>query len=93
MAKNINLKSIEINSFRGIKNYDLSFYDEDKNKYKSMIFCGANGTGKSSFAYAFEYLFTGKVESLKGSSNINHDKSILHKGDDIKIHIFLKRLR
>ena len=34
---------IEIRSFRGIKQYTLNF---DK---KSLVFCGANGTGKSSF--------------------------------------------
>ena len=28
MAKDIKLKSIEINSFRGIKNYDLTLYIE-----------------------------------------------------------------
>ena len=79
MTKDMKLKSIEINSFRGIKNYDLTFYDSEKNKYKSMIFCGANGTGKSSFVNAFEYLFTGKIQSLKGTSTINHDKSLIHR--------------
>ncbi|SDA57323.1 AAA family ATPase [Methanobrevibacter millerae] len=89
MTKDINLKSIEINSFRGIKNYDLNFYDPEKNKYKSMIFCGANGTGKSSFVNAFEYLFTGKIESLKGTSTINHDKSIIHR-DSLKDDLYVK---
>ena len=67
--------SIEIHSFRGIKQYDLNF---DK---KSLVFCGANGTGKSSFVNAIEFLFTGKVDSLSGMGDVDHEKSIIHMGD------------
>lgn len=66
---------IEIRSFRGIKQYTLNF---DK---KSLVFCGANGTGKSSFVNAIEYLFTGKVRSLSGMGDVDHDKSLIHMGD------------
>ena len=66
---------IEIRSFRGIKQYTLNF---DK---KSLVFCGANGTGKSSFVNAIEYLFTGKVGSLSGMGDVDHDKSLIHMGD------------
>ena len=67
--------NIEIRSFRGIKQYTLNF---DK---KSLVFCGANGTGKSSFVNAIEYLFTGKVGSLSGMGDVDHDKSLIHMGD------------
>lgn len=73
---NFNLKNIEIKSFRGIKNYNLQFND------KSLVLVGENGSGKSSIVNAFEFLFTGKVESLSGTQAINHDKSLVFLGDD-----------
>ena len=76
MSSPIKLNEIEIRSFRGIKNYKL----ETNNK--SLVFCGANGTGKSSFVNALEFLFTGKVKSLSGIGGLNHDQSIIHIGDD-----------
>lgn len=78
MAKTINFKDIEIKSFRGIKDYTL------ENNSKSIVFCGANGTGKSSFVNAYEFLFTGQIESLKGIGEVKHDKSIIHIGDKKK---------
>lgn len=75
MGESIKLSEIEIKSFRGIKNYTL----ETNNN--SIVFCGANGTGKSSFVNAFEFLFTGKVKSLSGIGGLSHDKSIIHIGD------------
>lgn len=75
MGEPIKLSEIEIRSFRGIRNYKL----ETNNN--SLVFCGANGTGKSSFVNAFEFLFTGIVKSLKGIGEVNHDKSIIHMGD------------
>ena len=83
MTNNFDLKSLEIKSFRGIKHFDLSFLDNN-NKNTSLVLCGANGSGKSSFANAFEYLFTGEVKSLKGTHDINHNKVIVHKGDENK---------
>ena len=75
MGEEIKLSDVEIKSFRGIKNYTL------KTNGNSIVFCGANGTGKSSFVNAFEFLFTGKVNSLSGIRGINHNKSIIHIGD------------
>ena len=62
---------IEIRSFRGIKQYTLNF---DK---KSLVFCGANGTGKSSFVNAIEYLFTGKVVEMSDSYSIESVAKVL----------------
>lgn len=76
MSEEINLKNIEIKSFRGIKNFNIDF-----NK-KSLVLVGENGSGKSSIVNAFEYLFTGKIESLSGKQAINHDKSLVHIGDN-----------
>lgn len=67
---------MEINSFRGIKHEDL------KLNTKSLILLGENGTGKSSITNAIEYLFTSQVASLKGSQDIDHDKSIRFFGDN-----------
>ena len=75
VSEEIKLTEVEIKSFRGIKNYTL------ETKGNSIVFCGANGTGKSSFVNAFEFLFTGKIKSLTGTRSIDHDKSIVHIGD------------
>lgn len=75
MSEEIKMTNVEIKSFRGIKNYTL------KTNGNSIVFCGANGTGKSSFVNAFEFLFTGKVKSLSGIRGLNHDNSIIHMGD------------
>ena len=58
MSQKFNLRTLEIKSFRGIKNYTINFDS------KSLVLVGENGSGKSSIVNAFEYLFTGKVESL-----------------------------
>lgn len=78
MGESIKLSEIEIKSFRGIKNYKL----ETNNN--SIVFCGANGTGKSSFVNAFEFLFTGEIKSLKASGVNPGNKSIIHIGDKKK---------
>ena len=75
MGEIFELKNMEIKSFRGIKNYTLDF---DK---KSLVLVGQNGSGKSSIVNAFEFLFTGKIDSLSGKQAIDHDKSIVHLGD------------
>ena len=76
MSEEIKLESIDIKSFRGIKNTHIEF------KNKSLVLVGENGSGKSSIINALEYLFTGRVETLKGKQSINHDNSIVHMGDD-----------
>lgn len=75
MVKQIKLDSIEIKSFRGIKNSNIDL------KERSLVLVGENGSGKSSIVNAFEYLFVGKVDSLSGKQAINHDTSIVHMGD------------
>ncbi|WP_295723205.1 ATP-binding protein [uncultured Methanobrevibacter sp.] len=70
------LHDIHIQSFRGIKDYYLDFED------KSLVLVGENGSGKSSIVNAFEFLFTGQVDSLKGTQAIKHDKSLVHLGDN-----------
>lgn len=76
MSEKFNIKNIDIKSFRGIKNYSYPFND------KSLVLVGENGSGKSSIVNAFEYLFTGKIDSLSGKQSINHDKSLVHIGDN-----------
>ncbi|WP_405268059.1 AAA family ATPase [Methanobrevibacter sp.] len=76
MVSEIKLKNIEIKSFRGIKNSSIDFNN------KSLVLVGENGSGKSSIVNAFEYLFTGKVDTLSGKQAINHTQSILHIGDE-----------
>lgn len=78
MGEPIKFNEIEVKSFRGIKNYKL------ETQGNSIVFCGANGTGKSSFVNALEFLFTGKVNNLTGVRGINHNNSILHIGDNKK---------
>lgn len=76
MVSEIKLKNIEIKSFRGIKNSSIDFNN------RSLVLVGENGSGKSSIVNAFEYLFTGKVDTLSGKQAINHTQSILHIGDE-----------
>ncbi|WP_296846676.1 DUF2813 domain-containing protein [uncultured Methanobrevibacter sp.] len=75
MSQKFNLRTLEIKSFRGIKNYTINFDS------KSLVLVGENGSGKSSIVNAFEYLFTGKVESLSGKQAIKHNDSLVHLGD------------
>lgn len=75
MSQKFKLKTLEIKSFRGIKNYKINFDS------KSLVLVGENGSGKSSIVNAFEYLFTGKVDSLSGKQAIKHDDSLVHLGD------------
>ena len=73
MVEELKFKSIEIKSFRGIKDLTLDLND------KSLVICGPNGTGKSSIAQAFEFLFTNDISAL---SSIRGKTHIIHKGDD-----------
>ena len=75
MGEKFKLRTLEIKSFRGIKNYKLNFDS------KSLVLVGENGSGKSSIVNAFEYLFTGKVDSLSGKQAIKHNDSLVHLGD------------
>ena len=75
MGQKFKLRTLEIKSFRGIKNYKINFDS------KSLVLVGENGSGKSSIVNAFEYLFTGKVDSLSGKQAIRHNDSLVHLGD------------
>lgn len=72
MSEKFNINTIKIKSFRGIVDYELDMSE------KSLVLCGENGSGKSSIANAFEYLFTGKVKSLSGTNSIKHNKSLIN---------------
>ena len=75
MSRKLQFKTLEIRSFRGIKDLTLNLED------KSLVVCGPNGSGKSSITQAFEYLFTGKVSAIYGIKGLNHNKSLIHRGD------------
>ncbi len=75
MSQKFNLRTLEVKSFRGIKNYKINFDS------KSLVLVGENGSGKSSIVNAFEFLFTGKVDSLSGKQAIRHNDSLVHLGD------------
>ena len=82
MSEKFEINTIKIKSFRGIVDYEL-----DMSK-KSLVLCGENGSGKSSIVNAFEYLFTGKVDSLSGSREINHSKSLINiTGDKNDVYV------
>ena len=82
MSEKFEINTIKIKSFRGIVDYEL-----EKSK-KSLVLCGENGSGKSSIVNAFEYLFTGKVDSLSGSREINHSKSLINiTGDKNDVYV------
>ena len=72
MVEELKFKSIEIKSFRGIKDLTLDLQN------KSLVICGPNGTGKSSIIQAFEYLFTEKISAL---STVRGKTHVIHKGD------------
>ncbi|WP_298500845.1 DUF2813 domain-containing protein [uncultured Methanobrevibacter sp.] len=70
------VRALEVQHFRGIstkKTIDLSS--------KINILWGENGTGKSSFVNALEYLFKGKLAALDFSAKGNK-KAFIHKGSD-----------
>ena len=82
MSEKFEINTIKIKSFRGIVDYEL-----DMSK-KSLVLCGENGSGKSSIVNAFEYLFTGKVDSLSGTREINHSKSLINiTGDKNDVYV------
>lgn len=80
---NLKLDSLRVKAFRGIK------YEETL-KFSNLInvLCGVNGSGKSSFVNALEYLFSNKVQSLnaraiKKDSVFNKDSN----PDDLEIEL------
>jgi len=77
--RRIDVNSLEVQHFRGISSIKtLDFTDN-----KIIVLWGENGTGKSSYVNAFEYLFKGKLDALKFSFKGN-SKAFLHQGSDEK---------
>ena len=57
----VKLRKLRVHGFRGILNdVEIDFSD----KCRSLILIGDNGTGKSSFVDAIEWLLTGRIEHL-----------------------------
>jgi len=73
------LSNLSVQYFRGIA--DQQNIDFNK-KGKVVILYGENGTGKSSFVNALEYLFKGKLEFLKSKSIDKKQKPEFHCGID-----------
>ena len=55
---------------------------KDNKKGKIVVLYGENGTGKSSFVNAFEYLFKGKLEHLKSQTIDKKQRPEFHHGSD-----------
>ena len=72
--KPIRVNSIEIQNFRGISCKQTLNLSKD-----FVVLWGENGTGKSSFVGAFEYLFREKLDALDFKAEGNKD-AFYHKG-------------
>ena len=80
------LSNLSVKYFRGIA--DQQNIDFNK-KGKVVVLYGENGTGKSSFVNALEYLFKGKLDILKSQSIDKKQKPEFHYGseEDWKIEL------
>lgn len=58
------LDRLEVNSFRGIVHSSLPFDGG------SVVLGGANGTGKTAFIDALEFLYTGSIATLSGTAGL-----------------------
>jgi len=89
MNKNLKPHTLTVKSFRGIN-------DEISLQLGNItILKGENGTGKSSFVNAIEYLFSKDLAFLKNKT-INTTKSAVHKNadiNDVKIKLKFKNKR
>lgn len=77
MNKNLTVNKLTVKSFRGI-NHEISL-----DLHNITILKGENGTGKSSFVNAIEYLFSDDLSFLKNKT-INSKKSTVNRNCDIK---------
>jgi AAA15 family ATPase/GTPase len=78
------IKNLQVKGFRGIVENDLPF------EGKSIVLCGENGQGKSSFVDALEFFFKGKLqylEDVKTTSTVRHAPHIKHKKTDSSVSI------
>lgn len=71
----IQVDSITIEEFRGIRNLTLSFNG------KTFAICGPNGTGKSGVVDALEFALTGNVSRLSGEGK--GEVSVKHHGPHV----------
>lgn len=80
MDKNKRLKvsSISIQHFRGISDKRKITFTKHEN---IVVLLGENGTGKSSFVNAFEYLFKEGIDALDFQAK-NKTKPLIHAGSD-----------
>lgn len=81
------ISNLSVKYFRGIA--DKQCIDFNK-KGKIVVLYGENGTGKSSFVNAMEYLFKGELDLLKSQSISKKQKPALHYGreeDDWEIKV------
>lgn len=91
----IQIESISINAFRGIKNLTL-----DMSKSNFAV-CGPNGTGKSGIIDAIEFALTGSISRLagEGMGNVSvkeHAPHVDHRNNpaksSVKISVFIPSL-
>lgn len=91
----IQIESISINAFRGIKNLSL-----DMSKSNFAV-CGPNGTGKSGIIDAIEFALTGSISRLagEGTGNVSvkeHAPHVDHRNNpaksSVKISVFIPSL-
>ena len=89
MNKNLKINRITVSSFRGIS----------KEQYLDLsdvtVLYGENGTGKSSFVNAFEYIFSNELDNLNRDT-IDSENSIIHKNcnkEDMNIELKFKKKR
>lgn len=59
------LERLEVHGFRGLLDSSLSF------DCGSIVLGGGNGTGKSAFVDALEFLYTGSISSLAGAAGLS----------------------
>jgi AAA domain len=71
------LARLQVEAFRGIMDSTLTFDDG------SIVLGGGNGTGKTGFVDAIEFLYTGNVATLAGAAGL----SLRHHGSHIQASI------
>ena len=86
--KRQSVSSLEIQHFRGISDKREIKFSKDE---RIIVLCGENGTGKSTFVNALEYMFKNDMDifnrRIKGKT-----KSFVHTGsknDDLEIRLYL----
>jgi len=72
------LDRLIVEQFRGIASSELVFEDE------SIILGGGNGTGKTAFVDALEYLYTGAIGPLTGTAGLSVKEHALHVGGSLQ---------